>query len=88
MDPSAVFEDTFQREPGSTVRNVRSKVFWFAHTGSTYLRFETDAATFRSLVPPDLPPVTHREFLEKRRTAAIRDRIGGRMISPRPRKSI
>ncbi len=66
MNPSAVFEGTFHRAPASNVRNLQSKVFWFADTGSTYLRFETDAETFRSLVPPDLPPVTHREYLEKR----------------------
>jgi len=65
MDPSAVFENTFHRAPASNVRNLQSKVFWFADTGSTYLRFETDAETFRSLVPSELPRITHREYLDK-----------------------
>ena len=32
MSPSAVFEDTFHHEPAANVRNIQSKVFWFAET--------------------------------------------------------
>lgn len=60
--PKYVFIDVFHNPPGDNIRALKSKVFSFADTRSIYLRFETDPATFRKLVPKDLPKVTREEF--------------------------
>ncbi len=64
--PSYVFTDVFYTKPTESVRDIKSKVFWFADTGSIYLRFHTDIDTFRRLVPKDLKRVTKQEFEEKK----------------------
>lgn len=64
--PRFVFADTFGVAPGPGISNINSKVFWFADEGSTYLRFEADAATFHSLVPSGLPHVSDLEYANKR----------------------
>jgi hypothetical protein len=63
--PKYVFNDTFHRAPGDNVRNINSKVWWFADEGNVYIRFETDIDTFRKLVPESLPKVTREEFEKK-----------------------
>jgi hypothetical protein len=63
--PTCVFNDTFHSAPGEDVRNITSKVWWFADVGSVYIRFETDIDTFRELVPEGLPKVTREEFEQK-----------------------
>jgi len=64
--PRYVFADVFHAKPTESVQDIRTKVFWFADTGSIYLRFQTDIDTFRRLVPKDLHKVTRQEFEEKR----------------------
>jgi hypothetical protein len=63
--PKYVFADVFHSKPTNEIRDIKSKVFWFADTGSIYLSFQTDISTFRRLVPKDLPKVTKAEFEEK-----------------------
>jgi hypothetical protein len=63
--PKYVFKDTFHSTPGENVRNINSKVWWFADEGNVYIRFETDIDTFRKLVPEGLPKVTKEEFEKK-----------------------
>jgi hypothetical protein len=62
--PKYVFTDTFHAKPTKSIRDIKSKVFWFADTGSVHLCFRTDVSTFRGLVPKDLPKVTKTEFEE------------------------
>lgn len=52
--PRMVFKDMLGQKPGSKVSNIESSAYWFADTGSIYLRFDTDETTFRSLVPSEL----------------------------------
>jgi hypothetical protein len=63
--PKYVFADVFHSKPTKSIRDIKSKVFWFADTGSIYLCFQTDILTFRKLVPKDLPRITKAEFEEK-----------------------
>ncbi len=63
--PRYVFTDVFHTKPTENIRDIRSKVYWFADTGSIYLCFQTDIATFRKLIPKALPKVTKAEFEER-----------------------
>ncbi len=63
--PKYVFKDTFHNAPADNVRNINSKVWWFADEGNVYIRFETDIDTFRKLVPEGLSKVTREEFEKK-----------------------
>ena len=54
MNPSSVFKETFGVPASAATSDIRSSVFWFADTGSVYLRFRTSREEFRKLVPADL----------------------------------
>ena len=49
MNPKAVFKDTFGVPPAPVVADIKSDVYWFADTGSIYLRFKTTEDDFRKL---------------------------------------
>ena len=87
MDPSAVFEDTFHREPAANVRDIQSNVFWFVDTGSTYRVLKPTPKPSAALSHPICHASRIANTSRSAGTAAIRDRIGGRMISPHLRKS-
>ena len=52
--PTNVFKRAFDESPSSNVSDIQSSIFWFADTGSVYLRFHTTASEFRRLVPGGL----------------------------------
>lgn len=60
--PKYVFADVFYSKPTNDIQDIKSKVYWFADTGSIYLSFSTDISTFRKLVPKHLPKSTKKEF--------------------------
>lgn len=49
--PSCVYRDVFHTAPGKDVSDIESQVFWFADTGSIWLQFKCDEATFRNIMP-------------------------------------
>lgn len=63
--PKYVFEEVFHSKPTNNISDIKSKVFWFADTGSIYLCFRTNISTFKRLVPKNLPRTTWVEFKEK-----------------------
>ncbi len=58
MQPSVVFEDTFGIPPSAEFTEIESSVFWFADSGSVYLRFRTSESELRRLVSDDLIPLS------------------------------
>lgn len=62
--PSCVFTDTFNVKPGDKVRNIKSD-FWSAGDHAhTFLSFETDVDTFKSLIPPKLLRLSAEDIQE------------------------
>ena len=51
--PENVFKNTFGTPASTATSDIRSSVFWFADTGSVYLRFRTSHEEFKKLVPAD-----------------------------------
>ena len=51
FNPENVFEDTFGAEAAAQVTNIQSDVYWFADTGSVFLRFHTTQQQFLAMVP-------------------------------------
>jgi len=53
--PTRVFENSFGQPVPESVSDLQSRLWWFADSGSVYLRFQVDEETFRRLVLADLP---------------------------------
>jgi len=51
MSPNSVFTNTFHEAPSAKVSDIESSLWWFADTGSVYLRFKANEEEFRRLVP-------------------------------------
>ena len=62
QNPKNVFRSTFNENPSSEVSDIQSSLFWFADTGSVYLRFHTTESEFRRLVPEGLVSHTSEEM--------------------------
>ena len=64
MNPRSVFEKSFGEAPSDAVADLKSETYWFADTGSIYLRFMTNEHEFRRLVPSRLELRTTTEMQE------------------------
>ncbi len=62
MNPRSVYANTFGVKPAADVTDIQSDLYWFADTGSTYLKFRTTEDRFRSLLASDLSPITPEEL--------------------------
>ena len=62
QNPKSVFKTTFEEEPSQAISDIQSSLYWFADTGSVYLRFKTTESEFRRLVPKDLSPRTSEQM--------------------------
>ncbi len=54
MNPNSVFKNTFGEQPSDAISDIKSDYYWFADTGSIYLRFRTSASEFHRLIPDGL----------------------------------
>ena len=61
MRPAVVFAQAFGQKPPAGVSNIRSKYWFFADSGTIYLKFNCPAAVFKGLVPAGLPQVPRNE---------------------------
>lgn len=67
--PSSVFRETFGAAPSPQIQELNSQLFWFADTGSVYLRFKTTPEVFQRLIPEGLAKtleISDRFDLERR----------------------
>jgi hypothetical protein len=62
MNPRSIFKDTFGESASAEVKDIHSKMWWFADTGSVYLTFKTSETEFRRLVPSGLTERTAAEM--------------------------
>lgn len=61
-NPEWVFKETFNIPPPAAVTNLQSSYYYFADTGSVYLRFQTTEAEFQKLVNTKLVKKTSQEM--------------------------
>ncbi|MCX6854953.1 MAG: hypothetical protein NTV80_08625 [Verrucomicrobia bacterium] len=64
MSPVAVFKDSLGVPPPASVSDIESDIYWFADTGSVYLRFKISESDFRKIVPSDLAQRTMQKMKE------------------------
>ena len=62
MNPKSVFENTFGTPPSPSISDIKSNLYWFADTGSTYLRFNISEVEFRKLMPSGLTECTMQKI--------------------------
>lgn len=62
ITPHFVFEEALGRKPPQNVTDIKSKVWWFADEGSTWLTFDADRVTFEALIPRNLQKMTLTEY--------------------------
>jgi len=60
--PSSVFRNTFGTAPSAQISELKSDLYWFADTGSVYLRFKTIPEEFQRLIPEGLAKATQKEI--------------------------
>jgi hypothetical protein len=56
--PSNVYKITFGTPPPADVTNLQNQYWYFADTGSTYLKFKTSPTTIKKLTANDWHPLT------------------------------
>ncbi len=61
-NPATVFRNSFGEPPSEVVSEIQSDLYWFADTGSVFLRFETTEEEFLRLVPEGLTRRTLTEI--------------------------
>ena len=66
LNPNSVFKNTFGDRPSQKISDLHSSLWWFADTGSVYLRFKTTEEEFRHLAPKRLAALPMEEI--KRQT--------------------
>lgn len=62
MNPRSVYKNVFEAEAPTDVKDIKSDLFWFADSGTTYLKFNTTEERFKSLIPDDLSQTTPEEL--------------------------
>jgi hypothetical protein len=61
-NPTYLFKDTFLVAPPASVSEIKSSCYWFADTGSIYLRFKTSEDDFKKLIPAHLQKKSLEDF--------------------------
>ena len=60
--PSIVFKQAFDQKPPAGITNLQSKYWFFADSGSIYLRFNCSPETFESIRPSGLERTSREDF--------------------------